>query len=175
MDVRRVTGKQDAIPAVGVDQARDVRPAVRLLDRRHANIRAADPSQRTFNLLTRDGRLAIGRRTAEVVQPKPARPRSVDEDALWRAGHPARQALGVVEVEHALVHGQAGRRASKGETGHRADGAAPAVAADQPGAARMVRPSRGDPADLDAIFMLLDARDLAPAPHRDVERGRPLA
>ena len=164
MDVRRITGEQDAILAVRVDQARGVRPAVRLLDRRHADIRAADPSQHAFDLLARDGRLAIGRRTAEVVQPDPARPRSVDEDALRRAGHLARQALGVVEVEHGLVHGQARRRAGKGETGQLADGAAPAVTADQPGAARMVRPGRGGPADLDAIFMLLDARDLAPAP-----------
>ena len=39
----------------------------------------------------------------------------------------------------------------------------------------MVRPGRGCPADLDAIFMLLKARDLAPAPYLDVERGRPLA
>ena len=80
----------------------------------------------------------------------------------------------MVQVEHGLVHGQARRRAGKGETGQLADGASPAVTPNQPGAACMVRPGRGDPADLDAIGPLLDARDLAPAPYLNIERGRPL-
>ena len=37
------------------------------------------------------------------------------------------------------------------------------------------RSGRGGPADLNALGMLLEARNLAPAPYLDVERGRPLA
>ena len=50
-----------------------------------------------------------------------------------------------------------------------------AVTADQPGAARLVWPGRGGPADLDALGMLLEARNFAPASHLNAKRGRPLA
>ena len=117
--------------------------------------------------------MPIVRRSAEVQHEQAIGERPVGEHAARRAMPTSgRQAFGMVDLGEGRVHRQCWIGAGKREARHLADGAAPAVATHEIGAADPASARRGHPLHIDTVRVLDELRDVARAAQLDPEGAR---